>query len=263
MGAFRQLRLLLYPRRCPYCGRVLGRVIACPDCAPALEELRRKPSQRLRPERHYLGNLEGAAAPYRYEGRVRTAILRAKYGGAPWVADELGLELPRLLFGTPLAMRGMEPQPEKAEWAKLGYGCIVPVPSSGRARGYNVPERMARPLARALDLPLYPHALCRTRRKRRQEGLTLPERLANVAGAFAATDPELVAGKQVLLVDDVITTGATAVACAQALLAAGAESVFAVALATVEFDVPVQSKGRIEENAGENAEEFAREFENL
>ena len=53
----------------------------------------------------------------------------------------------------------------------------------------------------------------------------------NVAGAFRAQKPELVEGKRVLLVDDVITTGATAAACAQALLDAGAHSVFAVALA--------------------------------
>ena len=56
-------------------------------------------------------------------------------------------------------------------------------------------------------------------------------RLVNVAGAFRAQEPELVEGKRVLLVDDVITTGATAAACAQALLDAGAHSVFAVALA--------------------------------
>ncbi|MFR3304920.1 MAG: ComF family protein [Faecalibacterium prausnitzii] len=89
----------------------------------------------------------------------------------------------------------------------------------------------------ALGIPLYPKALGRTRAKRHQAGLPFEQRLANVAGAFRVTDTELVEGRKVLLVDDVITTGATAAACTQALLAAGAESVFAIALATVEFEM--------------------------
>ena len=215
MRPLRSLRLLVYPRRCPFCGRVLGRVLACPDCAPELEDLRRRAGMRLDPAKHYLGRLQGAAAPYRYEGRVRGAILRAKYNGEPWTADELGLELPRLLFGSEKTLCGMEPRPTPVSGGALGYDCIVPVPASGRARGYNVPERLARPLAEALGMPLLPHALRRTRHKKRQAGLSLDERMANVAGVFAA-DPAQVEGKRVLLVDDVITTGATAAACTQA-----------------------------------------------
>ena len=62
--------------------------------------------------------------------------------------------------------------------------------------------------------------------------------MANVAGAFRAAQPQLVEGKRILLVDDVITTGTTAAACAQALLHAGADGVFALAFATVEFGAP-------------------------
>ena len=67
----RQLRWVLYPRRCPFCDRVLGSVSACPDCKEELETLRRRPTFRLARERHYIKNLEGAAAPYRYAGCVR------------------------------------------------------------------------------------------------------------------------------------------------------------------------------------------------
>ena len=74
----------------------------------------------------------------------------------------------------------------------------------------------------------------------------------NVSGAFRVTDPERVAGKRILLVDDVITTGATVTACTQALLAAGAESVFAVALATVELDAPRSPTEAILENSEED-----------
>lgn len=234
----RQARQLLYPRRCPFCRKVLGFQPACPDCAAKLEALRRTPSMRLKGSEHYLGALSGAAAPYRYTGVVRNAILRAKYQGEPWTAVELGVEMARLLFGSEIKMRGAEPTPQRVEGLSLGYDCIVPVPASSKARGYNVPERMAQPLARALGVPLEAEALCRARTGRHQAGLSLDERLVNIAGAFRVPEPDKVDGKRVLLVDDVITTGATAAACAQALLDAGAQSVFAVSLATVEFDAP-------------------------
>ena len=62
--------------------------------------------------------------------------------------------LAELAFGSKVRMRGAEPVPQRVEGARLGYDCIVPVPASSRRRGYNVPERMAQPLAEALDLPL-------------------------------------------------------------------------------------------------------------
>ena len=247
----RGARQLVYPRRCPFCDRVLGSVPVCPDCAAELEELRRKPGMRLDASQHYLGELTGAAAPFRYEGCVRRGILHTKYHAAPWAAVELGLWLAKLAFGSEMHMAGAEPVPELVEGMSLGYDCIVPVPASGRARGYNVPQLMAVPLARALGIPLYPKALGRTRAKRHQAGLPFEQRLANVAGAFRVARPEAVEGKRILLVDDVLTTGATASACAQALLDAGAQSVFAVALATVEFPQPVGSTTAIAENEEE------------
>ena len=179
----RQARQLLYPRRCPFCSRVLGFVPTCPECAERLEPLRRMP-MRLKEREHYLGTLSGAAAPYRYTGCVRSAVLRAKYQGEPWTAVELGVEMARLLFGSEILMRGAEPTPQRVEGLSLGYDAIVPVPASSKKRGYNVPERMARPLAKAVGVPLAADALGRARTGRHQAGLSLDERLVNVAGAF-------------------------------------------------------------------------------
>ena len=167
----RQLRWVLYPRRCPFCDRVLGSRPACPDCADGLAELRRAPSMRLRGSEHYLGRLDGAAAPYRYTGLVRRAVLRAKYQGAPWAAVELGVEMARLLFGSEIRMCGSEPLPEPVPGLDRGYDCILPVPASSKKRGYNVPERMAQPLARVVGVPVVTDALTRARSTRRQEGL--------------------------------------------------------------------------------------------
>ena len=141
--ALRGVRQLLYPRRCPFCNAVLGSIRTCPDCAEEVDRLRRKPGIRLDASQHYLGGLSGAAAPFRYEGCVRRAILRAKYQAAPWTAVELGVVLAELAFGSEVRMRGAEPVPQRVEGARLGYDCIVPVPASSRRRGYNVPERMA------------------------------------------------------------------------------------------------------------------------
>ena len=244
----RGVRQLVYPRRCPFCDQVLGSVPECPDCASELRELRRKPGMRLDASQHYLGDLIGAAAPYKYEGCVQRSIRHAKYHAAPWAAVELGVRLAELAFGSEICMLGAEPVPQKVEGAAIGYDCIVPVPASGTARGYNVPQLMALPLARALDVPLYADALAPARKKQHQAGLPFEERLANVAGAFRMAEPDCVEGRKVLLVDDVITTGTTVSACAQALLDAGAESVFAIALATVEFELFPAKDEPLQEN---------------
>lgn len=228
--ALRAVRQLLYPRECPFCGRVLGDVRDCPDCAVQLETLRRKPGIRLDPAQHYISNLAGAAAPYRYSGCVRRGILNAKYQGKPWRAVEMGNRLVQLAFGGELTVQYGELLPQPVPWAAIGYDLIVPVPASGKRRGYNVPELMALPLE---------------------------QRIANVAGAFRAAQPQQLEGKRILLVDDVITTGTTAAACAQALLHAGADSVFALAFATVEFGAPPDDTTPIHED---DEEDVYRDF---
>ena len=112
----RGARQLVYPRRCPFCDRVLGSVPVCPDCAAELEELRRKPGMRLDASQHYLGELTGAAAPFRYEGCVRRGILSTKYQGKPWRAVEMGNRLVQLAFGGELTVQYGEllPQPVPA-----------------------------------------------------------------------------------------------------------------------------------------------------
>ncbi|MBI4161163.1 MAG: ComF family protein [Acidobacteria bacterium] len=108
------------------------------------------------------------------------------------------------------------------------WDAVAPVPlhrSRRRLRGYNPAERLARPLARRLGLPLLRRALRRTRPTPPQTGLPRRERLRNVRGAFRAPRPGRVQGRRILLVDDILTTGATAAECSRELLRAGAASV--------------------------------------
>ena len=225
---------LLYPRRCPLCGEVLGFAADHPACRPVYERLLRK-QKRLSPAGYYLGGLAGAAAVFSYEDEIRAAVLQMKYGGARWYGRDCGNWMAKELFGCTFFRKYGILIPERAFSAGLEYDVVVPVPGSGRGRGYNVPALLAQPLALGLGCPLELDGLVRRRGGRRQAGLPLEERLVNVAGAFSAgPGAGRVEGRRVLLVDDVITSGATVAACAQALLAAGAESVFAVGLAAAD-----------------------------
>lgn len=103
-------------------------------------------------------------------------------------------------------------------------------PQRRRERGYNQAELLARHVAHGLRLPLSPDACRRIRATSPQAGLTRPQRRTNVQGAFEAV-PDLVADKIILLVDDVMTTGATMSACSRALFQAGAKRILGLTLA--------------------------------
>jgi ComF family protein len=110
---------------------------------------------------------------------------------------------------------------------------FVPVPASPdrvRDRGYDQAALLAEEAARRLRLPMR-RALARTRATTAQFDLDRAARATNLGGAFAACDPASVAGRWIVLVDDVMTTGATLAACATALLDQGAAAVSAVAVA--------------------------------
>jgi predicted amidophosphoribosyltransferase len=110
----------------------------------------------------------------------------------------------------------------------------VPVPLHPlrlRERGYNQAERIALPLAKRLRLPMMPLLLVRTRSRPEQLLLSRAERWSSVKGAYAATPGARAEKLRLLLVDDVFTTGATLDACARALFAAGAASVYALTVA--------------------------------
>ena len=112
---------------------------------------------------------------------------------------------------------------------------VIPVPLHKkrlRSRGFNQAEVLARHIAEALNLPLLTNILIKTKRTPPQSGIDDHEkRRDNVAGVFTVIKPELIQKKDILLVDDIFTSGATMNECASVLKAAGARNIYGVAVA--------------------------------
>lgn len=229
----RTLAALVYPRRCPFCDRVLGAVSDCPHCAAELERLRLA-VPRLSEGEHLMYSLSGAAAAWRYSDCVRSALLRFKDGGRACYGAELGARMARELFGCNFIVQhgiiNFNGTPPLAR-----FDLVIPVPASDRSRGYNPAELLARPLAEALGIPLRTDVLRKKHLTHTQKGLSAQERMRNLRGAFEVCDFDAADGRRVLLVDDVITTGATVSSCAETLMRAGALDVFAAAAAETQL----------------------------
>jgi ComF family protein len=225
---------LLYPAGCPNCGVDVGRVGEfCAKCDQALESLIPPYCEicSLPFEGHFVGpfqcpNCQGrslhfgaATASMRSKGIVRELIHRFKYRGEmqlldtfiPWMRTAL-LD-PRLPdFDLPL---------------------LVPVPlhpARRRERGFNQAELLARSLGKAENWPVE-EVIRRIRYTTTQTALDRSERSRNLDGAFVLRPKADVEGRDIILVDDVLTTCSTVDECARVLLGAGAKSVWAIAVA--------------------------------
>jgi len=238
---------LVYPRRCPGCGTL------CRDgfCASCLADLIPvtvvdcsrcgRPGGTPAPAREVGGRCgpgrgcARARGAYLHLGPLREAVRRHKFDG--W--SEAGETLADLLVSS------VEKAPDAVPWplADLPLGevdLVCPVPlhvHRDRQRGFNQSARLAERLAAALGVPCDTRLLRRVRETRPQPGLSQAERERNVEGAFMAVPGRLpVAGARLLLVDDVMTTGATFSSCATALRTAGAIRVWALALSRAGRD---------------------------
>ncbi len=154
-----------------------------------------------------------------YEGELSQVIQEFKFHGRRKLAVLLG----------PLVASAVT-----STWARDHIDLLCPIPlhpKRKRERGFNQSELLARSVSGILGLPMEVGVLRRSRHTPPQVGLTDPERLRNVRGAFLCARPDLAAGKRVLLIDDVMTTGATLRSATKTLLAGGALRVAAVTVA--------------------------------
>ena len=160
-----------------------------------------------------------ARAAVVFAGDVRRLVHLFKYRGALWLRGDFGDWLHGCFT---------------AHYSNAVFDCVVPVPVTRMKffqRHYNQSERLARELGRRVSLPVVDNALARRGGSETQTALTRHGRGENVARAFYTARPNKIKDKDVLLVDDILTTGATANACTRALLRAGAQSVRVITVA--------------------------------
>ncbi|MDD5038553.1 MAG: ComF family protein [Dehalococcoidales bacterium] len=187
------------PPVCPRCGRPQASGILCPSCVS------------------WRAEIDGIRSPFRFDGVIRQAIYQLKYKNLRALATPLAQLLDDYLFANPLP-----------------GDILIPVPLHGkrlRERGYNQSSLLAKELGKLTKIPVAEGYLTRQRHTSPQvRTSTVADRQSNVTGAFVCSEQSL-HDKKVLLIDDVSTSGATLDACAAALKAAGAASVWGLVLA--------------------------------
>ena len=202
----------IHPPICPLCGRRLSQAASCSHCHSA-----GRPAIRYRAVFDYDAASRGLVLAFKYGDRLDVAPV---YGG--WMAD----------FGSDLIAEADVIVPVPLHWLRLWR------------RRYNQAAVLARHIAHRCGKPVCVDMLLRRRATKPQVGMSGAQRRLNVKGAFMIRPDRcpLLAGQNVLLIDDVLTSGATVEACADILKNAGAQAVDVLTLADAR--VPVSSQGR-------------------
>lgn len=195
---------------CGKCGRVLANEAEfCDTC--------------IRNERAFVR----ARSCYVYEGAPKKFVYRLKFGGRRYLAAFIA-----------------EAMVDRYLDCGFECDCVVAVPLSAkrkRKRGYNQAELIAEELSSRLKLPLIDGALVKTKENKPQTKLTKREREENVRGVYEVTSPEAFKGRRVLVVDDVMTTGATLGEVSRILYKAKARSVEALTYCSTRFVSPSEN----------------------
>ena len=209
---------LLFPPKCPFCRSILKdrETIVCAECRRSLPWTQGAArEQRFR-------HIERCVSPLYYEDLVRRSLLRYKFGGLSVYAPKYAELMRDALTESGVSF-------DLIAWAPLGRKRL-------RRRGYDQARLLAEGLSKLLDAPCA-QLLVKTVENPPQSGTgSAEQRRANVSGVYRVTDPALVRDRRILLVDDIVTTGATLSECARVLKASGARSVSAATLARSKKD---------------------------
>ena len=204
---------LLFPPKCPFCQRLLHdpRAPLCPNCQASLPWLTGRAGERR------VDFTQGCWSPLAYQAQVREAVQRYKFAPAPAYGRPFGLLMAQ-------CARDQGVEAELVTWAPLSK-------KRRRKRGFDQGELLARTVGECLALPVLP-LLEKSRHTVPQS--SLPDgaaRRANALGAYSRLPGGRIEGGRVLLVDDVVTSGATLSECARLLCQGGAKQVLCLTLA--------------------------------
>ena len=178
----------------------------------------KNPSEYCSTCKETLVSVDKARSVFKYETPINGLIKRAKYNNGRFILDYFAEKLANVCF---------------AEFSKSEVICCVPMSEKRlKKRGYNQSEILARKVAEIINVP-FCDCIIKTKETERQATLTRRERLKNLTDTFKVTDKKPVRGKNVLLIDDVSTTGATAEAVAIKLKKSGALRVYLLTVASV------------------------------
>lgn len=228
MQIFEDFLSLIFPNACFICNDALakGEQYICTTCRFKLPRTNFHRSSENPLHQRFYGIID-VKHVYSYlyfikNGSVSELLYKLKYDNVP----ELGIILGRW-FGKDLQDIGFGKE----------YDLILPVPlhkSKFRKRGYNQSDGIAKGLSEILIIPYYENGIIRVRKSATQTRKGRIERWKNVENIFQVNEPDLIKDKRILLVDDVLTTGATLEACARAVLKAGCSEVGIVTLAAAQ-----------------------------
>ena len=204
---------LIYPQKCVFCGKVLGKADICNECSSKLPYTKGdEVSQKL-------SFIPKCVSPLYYEGVVRESFLRYKF---------MGVQAYSVRYGKLMS----ECVENNLDCSGIDVISCVPLSSKRlRRRGYNQALLLTKEISHNLNIP-ETQLLKKNRDNPAQSGTkSAKERLSNVTGIYSLQSKADVREKTILLVDDIVTTGATLSECARILKKSGAEQVYAVTLA--------------------------------
>lgn len=215
---FKTFMKMFYPQRCPYCNCVIEHsMIQCETCAKQM------------PKRYFQNFAKGGYpcySPFFYKGIFATAVKRFKFQNYPQYSPQLAVHLAASIM-------------DQKDDATFDFVTCVPMhPSRERKRGYNQSKLLARDVSKLIGVE-YADLIKKVKDNREQHKCkSVAERRDNVRGVFAVEDKQVVKGKNILVIDDILTSGYTLGECCRILSKAGG-SVIQCATLCARNDLPI------------------------
>lgn len=202
----------LFPNYCGICGNKINTSYTCEKCSNILECYKERVLMHTASNAHF----DKLLCLFEYSGIMKQKMLEFKFSDKKYISRTLG----------ELAFKKIKKYDLQADY-------LIPVPISKQRmfeRGYNQSEYIANFLSEFCKIKVLKNCLIKSRNNSKQSLLSASERQHNVKNAYAVKNPEKIKGKTIMLIDDIMTTGATINECAKELKKYGAKEVIAIAL---------------------------------